>query len=193
MLITDINHMIEINEHRIAAAKSAAIKYNNEYNFDDIASAKDFFAICFILSAQMKAISIEKFVTRALGGEHVPATANRGDFRINDVYYESKMSTTNAASILNIRQVRLYQNVDFYVCGYIDELELKNSHCFILSKQEMADEIERYGSFSHGTKNENKIRTNSEYSLSVKIGSDMMKRWEKQYHYEKLYQTLING
>lgn len=184
--------MIDMKERQLHAAKESAAKYNKHFELDDIELPTDFFAICSILSAQMKAISIEKFVTRALGGEHVPATANRGDFRINDAYYESKMSTTNAAGVLNIRQVRLYQPVDFYVCGYIDELDLANSHCFILSKQEMTNEISNYGSFSHGTKEENKIRTNSEYSLSIKIGSDMMKRWEKQYHYEKLYKALTS-
>ena len=138
-------------------------------------------------------MAIEKFVTEAFDGEHVPSKANRGDFRVGDIFYESKMSTTNAKRIMNIRQIRLYQQIDYYVCGYIDELDLANSKCFILTKEEMANEVNLHGSFTHGTKTENAIRLNSEYSLSIAIGSAMMARWEDEYFCEKLYKALIAG
>lgn len=192
MLMNNIEKLINEYEQKLVAAKDAFSRNNTAKSIEDIESPKDFFAICSIMSAQKKALLIESFITHIFNGVHVPSKDNRGDFCVNELYYESKMSTTNSANIMNIRQVRLYQDIDFYVCGYINELDLAQSKCFLLTKTQMTNEIMKYGSFSHGTKDENKIRTNSEYSLSIKIGSDMMKRWEDQYHCEKLYKALIS-
>lgn len=193
MLMNDIDDVMLVYRARLNAAEKAIMNNRDIEKLEDIQSPADFFAICSVLSAQQKALAIEKFVTEIFDGKHVPSKANRGDFRVGDIFYESKMSTTNARRIMNIRQIRLYQQVDYYVCGYIDELNLEKSKCFILTKDEMSHEVDLHGSFTHGTKTENAIRSNSEYSISIAIGSAMMARWEENYFCERLYKALIAG
>lgn len=54
--------------------------------------------------------------------QSVSASFNKGDAKDNnDNYYEFKTSFTNKDEKLNIRQIRPWQNIDFYYCFYINE------------------------------------------------------------------------
>ena len=67
------------------------------------------------LSAQAKAPLGEKFLCNLLGYTRVSSKEDRGDaFDKEGVYYEFKNSFTNQQQNLNIRQIRLWQNVDYY-------------------------------------------------------------------------------
>lgn len=152
-------------------------------------SPSDFFAICSILSAQQKALLFEGFIRDAYEGEHVPSANDRGDFVVDDKYYEVKTSSANENHCLNIRQIRLYQNVDYYLCTYIDELHPERSHCYRLTELQMTDEVKALGSFTHGTVEENMRHPNSEYS-TIRMGTETSRRWDKEYPDKITYRAL---
>jgi hypothetical protein len=189
MKTSEIRNRIIALEHNMQIAKQALSHYTDDIDIADLCPA-DFFAMTCVLSAQQKAIAIERYVIRIYGGVHVPAAQNRGDFRVGDVFYEVKISTANVQNCLNIRQIRLYQDVDWYVCAYIDETNLSLSQCFRLSKDDMRQETNRHGGYSHGTGIENVKRTNAEYSITIPLDSDLAKSWHVKYDDKLLYDAL---
>lgn len=145
------------------------------------------------MNAQQKAGSIEKYITAKLGGIGVKSSEDRGDAEIDGKFYEIKTSTTNKNQCLNIRQIRLYQDIDFYICSYIDERCLKNSKTYLLSKDEMAAEVDLIGGFTHGTVSSNIGKINPEYSITLPVmnlTNKHVKRWNKHYWYNDLYSIL---
>lgn len=148
----------------------------------------DFFLICSWASAQKKSKDIEYYLCRLLDLEYVDASEDRGDGHDGDDYYELKTSTTNEDRDLNIRQIRLWQDIKYYICCYIDEFDLSNSWCFKLTKAEMEAEVAAHGSYTHGTKAAVALNENKEYSLT--IGPRKAKEWREKYWFEELYQKL---
>lgn len=152
-------------------------------------NASDFFLICSWASAQKKSKDIEYYLCRRMGWHYVEAVEDRGDCRDDDgAYYELKTSTTNDERLLNIRQIRLWQDVDYYVCSYVDEYDIANSWCFKLTKAEMEAEVAAHGSYTHGTKAVASLNKNREYSLTV--GRKKAEEWRKKYWYGELYDKL---
>lgn len=56
----------------------------------------------------------------------------------------------------------------------------------------MAKEVLDHGSYTHGTKNENVLRTNSEYSITLKTDSKLALEWKQKYYCNRLYDALIS-
>lgn len=197
MKISEVkSHIIEIQKKLDRASKTMT-RYTRQYgsqrfsNIDLLSlPPDDFFALTGILSAQQKALMIEQYIVNLYNGMHIAPSENRGDFILDDEYYEIKISTNNQMNALNIRQIRLYQDIDYYICAYLDETDLKQSQCFILTKKEMQTEIQQNGSFSHGTKQENARRRNPEYSITLPLDSALMLNWKQQYWNDFLYNKL---
>lgn len=105
----------------------------------EIIVSKDFFECIAFLNAQAKAPRIEKFLQFKLNHEHVKSSIGRGDgySRIEDKYYEYKISTTNKNRQLNALQIRIWQAIDFYILGYIDEEDFSKSVLFKLTHEQM--------------------------------------------------------
>lgn len=190
------------NQAILKRALSTAELFEQE-NMDEnqelwkIENANLFYGLIAPNSAQSKAPSSEKFIANKLGVEKIKASLDRGDYydASNDTYIELKNSFTNKAEKLNLRQIRLWQEVDFYYCIYIDHDSLNKSAVYVLTKDEMVEEVEIMGGFTHGTIGINAENTHSEYSitLSVKKNSNAHKqRWDKKYFDKELFKRILD-
>lgn len=156
-------------------------------------SPKDLFFLYNFLNPQKKAVSIERFIYTKMGGSKVSASLDRGDALIDGKYCEIKTSTTNEKENLNMRQIRLYQDVDKYICIYIDEMNLQESKTYVLTKEQMEYEVELIGGYTHGTKEANKGNAIPEYSITIPVKQDSnpsTQRWNKLYWNQELYHIL---
>lgn len=149
------------------------------------------------LSAQAKAPLGEKFLCNLLGYTRVSSKEDRGDaFDKEGIYYEFKNSFTNQQQNLNIRQIRLWQNVDYYYCFYINEEDLEKSIFFVLTKEEMIKEVALCGGYTHGTITANAVNKHNEYSITIPIYNDKNKttqRWKEKYLSNELKNKILKG
>ena len=143
---------------------------------DDIVNCKNaylYYTVTSNLTAQAKAPMGEQFLCNLLGFKKVSSRMDCGDAVDNDgKYYEFKNSFTNQAQNLNIRQIRLWQPVDYYFCFYINENNLDDSIFFILTKAQMEEEVALCGGYTHGTIEANLSNVNCEYSITIPIYND---------------------
>ena len=149
------------------------------------------------LTAQAKAPLGEKFLCNLLGYTRVSSKEDCGDaVDKNGIHYEFKNSFTNQQQNLNIRQIRLWQNVDYYYCFYINEEELDKSVFFVLTKEEMTEEVALCGGYTHGTVAANAENKHSEYSITIPIYNDeneKTKRWKEKYLSNELKSKILGG
>jgi uncharacterized CHY-type Zn-finger protein len=147
------------------------------------------------MNVQKKSPMGEKFLCKLLGYTSVPSSEDRGDaVDDNGVYYEFKNSFTNSGQNLNIRQIRLWQDVDYYYCFYINEEDLDKSVFFVLTKEQMAEEAALCGSYTHGTTSANEANENREYSITIPVyseRSEKTKRWREKYLSEELKERVL--
>jgi hypothetical protein len=169
-----INSMIENYLHE-----------NKDIDFiEEIHNGKLFFSLISFKTAQYKAPAFERFLQKKLKWEKISASEDKGDFIISEAYVELKTSFTNEAMCLNLRQIRLWQNIDYYLCFFIDDKNLfKKNIAFKLTKDQMKEEVSIMGGFTHGTKEANALNENSEYSITLRIKEDNehFKRWKEKY------------
>ena len=149
------------------------------------------------LTAQAKAPLGEKFLCILLGYTRVSSREDCGDaVDEKGTYYEFKNSFTNQQQNLNIRQIRLWQNVDYYYCFYINEEDLDKSVFFILTKDEMIEEVTLCGGYTHGTVAANAVNEHSEYSITIPVYNDKnekTKRWKEKYLSNELKNKILRG
>lgn len=171
---------------------SENIKIDSPYLLDN---SEVFFNMIALGSAQAKAPEAEKFIARKCDLIKISPSLNRGDYRnpANDTYVELKVSFTNKEQNLNLRQLRLWQEVDFYVCIYIDEDNLKQSEVFLLTHEEMKNEVRQKGSATHGTAKANENNENIEYSITISMTGECRKIWHSKYFCQDLYEKIILG
>lgn len=174
-------------------------KISKDKTIEDFEDAETFFRLIPALTPQAKSPLTEKFLGRKLGWKKISAKKDKGDFKTQEEkIVELKVSYTNLAEQLNIKQIRLYQkDVDYYVCIYIDDFgNLKqDSRVFVLTKEQMEQEVEQFGSFTHGTIEANKNNQNHEYSLVIPIKKEDDKKtkyWLENYRSFEL-EKLIFG
>lgn len=164
-------------------------------SLEEVDNAILFYSLITSLSAQAKAPASETFVCKKLALIKIPAKENRGDAKDkNGLYYELKNSFTNVGQNLNLRQIRLWQPVDYYIVFYIDEEEITNSIFFKLTKEEMTREVELMGGYTHGTISANQDNKNIEYSitLDLKTNNNNLNRWKAQYLSVETYDKVMN-
>lgn len=167
---------------------------------DDIVNCDDaylYYTSTASLTAQAKAPLGEKFLCNLLGYTRVSSREDRGDAVDKEgIYYEFKNSFTNQRQNLNIRQIRLWQNVDYYYCFYINEEDLDKSVFFILTKDEMIKEVALCGGYTHGTVTANAVNEHNEYSITIPIYNDKnekTKRWKEKYLSNELKNKILGG
>lgn len=185
MTLKEIKETIHEEKRKIERVEKILEEQRELSNSTDLMDIEPnlFFYCLSLLSTQQKAPLCEKYVVKQLKGERVKSSLDRGDFKIDEKYYELKCSFNNKDKNLNIRQIRLYQDVDYYLCGYIDTFCLNKSYFYILTKIEMEKEVRMLGSFTHGTKTAQKEKGNSEYSITIPINplNDTFLRWNEKY------------
>lgn len=198
-----INSLIQEHEKNLARVlkiqslleeeKNTGIDMNQD--FYKIKNGELYYMLTASFSAQKKAPLGEKRLCYLLGYERVPSSQNRGDAVDNNgYYYEFKNSFTNEKHNLNLRQIRLWQEVDFYYCFYINEEDINNSVFFVLTKKEMEEEVRLFGSYTHGTADVNAQNNLNEYSITVPVYDDsksITKRWKEKYLSSELKQKIL--
>lgn len=167
---------------------------------DDIinyGNARLYYTCTASLNAQKKAPMGEKFLCKLLNYTQVSSREDCGDaVDENGIYYEFKNSFTNQAQNLNIRQIRLWQDVDYYYCFYINEEDLNKSVFFVLTKEEMIEEVALCGGYTHGTVTANAVNEHSEYSITIPVYNDKnekTKRWKEKYLSNELKNKILGG
>lgn len=196
--IQDIFKIINNMSDKINQIQSSGVK--EKYENDDLEllslTAKDFFNLTFFLNAQKKASIIEDYIIKKDNGVKISPTINKGDYCKDNTFIELKTSTTNQNSNLNMRQIRPWQEVDYYLCSFINELNIEKSKFYLLDKEEMLKEIEICGKAVHGTKKSNKNNKNIEYGISFPVynhNNTTTKRWDKNYLNNSYYDKIINN
>jgi hypothetical protein len=170
---------------KLKHAQKAINKYAEDAYIEDITNPYDFYSCISPYNVQFKAPRSDSFIANRLGLEPVKSSEGRGDFHKNaELYYEFKTSFTNDGDNLNLRQIRLYQDVDYYLCFFINEEDLDHSMCFMLTKEQMQKEVDLSPSYTHGTKKANEANIIHEYSITIpmyKNDNDKFQRWIKEY------------
>ena len=187
LLLPDENDIRKVK--KILARFSDEESLDQENIFDHITSASELFLLSSFMNAQKKSGIIENYIARKMGGELISPSLDRGDMIVTsdhgEVYYEMKTSTTNDKQKLNARQIRLWQDVDYYLCSYIDEKNLHNSRCYVLTKEQMEDEVILIGGFTHGTRKSNVRNENQFHSVTVNMARNTKSkasiRWNNSY------------
>jgi len=191
-LLDELAISIKLQEKRLEELRQlyASVK-ENDINDVSTLTDRNFFVYWKSKNAQEKAIPIQNYIINKLGLTGVPASEGHGDAKGEETYYEIKCSFLNKDNRLNIRQIRLYQNNDYYICCFVNEDDLQNSVVYLLTHQQMKKEVELNGGFTHGTKDANEDNKKPEYSLTVEpynTASAKTQRWEqyKSNHLKEL-------
>lgn len=184
------------------------VKEENEHKniSETITNPIDYLYVHHFMNSQKKSSVIEKFLANILNGSIISSSLDKGDIFVNnpphqfkniaDSYIELKTSTFNKKGALNIRQIRLYQDINYYLCSYINELNPYDSSFYLLTKEQMVEEVHANPQFTHGTKNANNDKINPEYSLTIYMNTNNIKKkeWDDKYKYyalEKLFLSYI--
>lgn len=108
----------------------------------------------------------------------VSSSVGRGDYiDSNGKYFELKCSSSNDSNTINILQIRPWQDIDYYLVIYFDLDDYRKSKAYILSKNDMINEINKLSSSCHGTKIANMRNENVEKSIHLPIDNE----WDGKY------------
>ena len=162
---------------------------------------KNFIKKVSLLTPQSYGNKIEKWINKQIKSKMVMARHNRGDLNLKGKYIEVKSSIiTKSNPFLNMVQIRLYQDLDYYLCCAFDVRDIRNykSYFFLLTHDQMEEEMDVLTSTpAHGTKDSIKDHNNIElrYSLLADSNSGVFKRWINKYQQESFSDiiTKING
>jgi hypothetical protein len=157
-------------------------------DFGDDLTEEDFIKSIILLNPQTYGNRIERRIICEMKGKKVKPSLNKGDMEKNGEFYEIKTSILfNKNNSLNLVQLRLWQNVDYYLCIGYDLRNFKyKKYSFLLTKEEMIKETKLCKmSSAHGTKKINKKNSNVELRFSLKFSNknEHFKRWLKNYKY----------
>lgn len=196
MLISEIKEVNRIKLQQELTIQKHLIDLEPSLEITECKDAWLYYTCTAHLSAQAKAPMCEKFLCNKLNLIQIPSSKDCGDATdASGTIYEFKNSFTNQAQNLNIRQIRLWQNIDFYYCIYINELDLDKSVFYVLNKDQMAAEVSLCGSYTHGVSEINKQNKYQEYSITIPVyskRSSLTKRWE-QYLSPELKNKILGG
>lgn len=166
-------------------ARRDVISKNKKWGFD--LPEKEFIKGMVCLNPQSYGARIETYIKERLGFTKVKAKDNRGDIMnsVANLFYEVKISLlTLSNSALNLVQIRLWQENDYYLCVAYDLRDISNyrKYIFLLTHDEMEKECERANA-AHGTSVSNNNNKNVELRLSINCdeNNDTFDKWKENY------------
>ena len=119
---------------------------------------------------------LEKLCISDLGAKKIPSKLDRGDFLLNDKYFEHKFTYANqehsektSRNKYNFVQIRPWQKIAGYVFEIYNQKE--GFVRFVLSKSNVDNLLDKYGSLAHGTKESNN-NVKKERAIRGKIGDN---------------------
>ena len=136
-----------------------------------------FYKLTSLLSTQSRSVLWEKYFKEKNEYQSVSKSANKGDLKKDNKYYEYKVSLNDQIDF-RLLQIRIWQDCD-YIFQFIT---FENIYTFQLTKQQMIKEMRLCGvNFAHGTKESNRNNENIEYTMTIKKDSDNWQRWIDNY------------
>lgn len=157
-------------------------------------------------NAQSTGATAERILGGFLGWNRLSSSENRGDFSYTSgnrrpTFVELKTSFANKDYILHPLQIRLYQELDYYVMIFATH-DTNEMRVYVLSHDEMEYEVQQIGTASHGTKTVADTHYESiEWSVTVhplsvttepKSKREVVSvRWENKYRNEDLELILL--
>ena len=168
---------------------------HNDKEFGFNMPLKEFIKHMSLLNPQSYGSRIEKRIIRDSQNHKVSSSHGRGDMVSDgDSYYEIKNSiVTGGNNSLNIVQVRLWQDVDYYLCIAYDLRDLENftSYIFLLTHEEMKKQCSYQANAAHGTGLANKDNLNVEMRFSIPIDENnkVFNYWMKHFHKPDFFES----
>ena len=161
------------------------ISNNKRWGFDK--PEKEFIKGMLFLNPQSYGPRIETYIKELLEFTKVKAKDNHGDLMnsIVNLFYEVKVSLlTPINESLNLVQIRLWQNNDYYICVAYDLRCISNyrKYLFLLTHDEMVEET-KSATAAHGTTKSNENNENVELRFSFNCNDDdeTFVRWKENY------------
>jgi len=156
---------------------------DSRYGFDD--DWDTFIKKVLALSPKSYGTKIQNRIMEKNNLESVKANENKGDFKINNKYFEVKCSLITVTNITaNITGVRPWQDIDGYYIFIIDAKDYKNiiTYSFKLSKEEMENELKVLNACAlNGTSIVNEGNTNITLRFGLSLESKNFARWCQDY------------
>jgi len=154
-------------------------------NWGTLITEKEFIKGMSLLNPQSYGSRIEKRIMHDVQGYKIKASENKGDIGLNGKNVEVKVSLLNSVNdSLNMVQVRLFHDVDYYLCVAYDmrDISTYKKYVFLLTHDQMAHECKRAHA-AHGTKSVNELNENVELRLQVNCneGDSVFERWQDAY------------
>lgn len=195
MKVSEISKDIEKQIRQLQTLQALLKQERPDTNIEECENSLLFYTVISNYSVQRKAPLSDKYLIRKLGYQSVPASQDCGD-ACDDTgcYYEFKTSFTNKGNKLNLRQIRLWQPVDFYYCFFINEEDFSQSLAFILTKEQMEEEAKLLGGATHGTVAANSENKRIEVSITIDVyntKNEANKRWHEKYLSKELMEAVF--
>lgn len=131
-----------------------------------------------VFTPQKRTSFLEDKMISLFSWRKVKAKENKGDYiDSNGKFFELKCSATNESQTINILQIRPWQNVDYYRIIFFDLDDSTKSKSYVLTKEEMLNEVSQIGCAIHGTKESNKDNQNIEYAIHLPL----LNEWDEKY------------
>jgi len=177
--------MIDDKEYTNLQNLKKQIDENKKWGFD--LDEKDFIKGMSLINPQAYGTRIENFIRQKLGYTKISAKNERGDIcsaiDYNDIEVKISLITV-VNSTLNMVQIRLFHNVDYYLCIAYDCRDMSNfkKYIFILTHDQMKEECKNANA-AHGTVSINQLNENVELRKSIECvrGNSDFERWCKLY------------
>lgn len=183
----------------------AQVGGNKSWGFD--LNEKDFCKGMILLNPQSYGFRLQNYIQKILDFVKIPSQDGCGDIRPRKLFrfdkesknFEVKVSLlTGTNDDLNIVQIRLFHNVQYYLCVAYDMRDISNfkKYIFLLTHDEMNNECKTMNaSGAHGTKTLNKKNKHIELRLSLKClpNNIHFERWLNNYSiksFEEIYDLL---
>lgn len=142
----------------------------------------EFLLHCALLNPQSYGAIIERKFRDVNKLKKIPANKNKGDaFNPRDgKNYEIKASYSGNDGSYNLVQIRPWQNVDYYILliDIKDEKVIKK--LFVLTHEEMLNEVELLGGTAHGTTSI--ITEDVHVEKRITLVQKDIERWENTYY-----------
>lgn len=147
---------------------------------------KEYAKAIMFLNPQSYGSLCEKRLLNQLGAEKISAKANSGDLRFEDLNLEVKCSLLDRNEVLNMVQVRPWQEIDAYLCVAYDvrNVEEYRTFYYVLTKKQMSEELLLLkATAAHGTAEANEKNKNVEKAIRLNMMDEDLhfQRWQERY------------
>lgn len=157
-------------------------KNNKQFGFN--LAPQQFFLRIRQLKTQIYGLRVQGYFAYHLDFDITPSSWDCGDFKNHlghDIEFKCSFLDSESQSI-NVKQIRLWQDLDYYYIMSIDYRDYKNIkyQLFELTKEEMIRECQLMNALPVANTKENHTEKSS-LGFTIKEDTDNYKRWQDNY------------